>query len=86
MTRWTHRQPGVRQALDEAAAAKLSVKDTPGAHGHSWGYIDCVDLDCAERMRRLYVSSTPRNEHDEVSKIRRFIRKHEHKKESTGAR
>ena len=38
MTRWSHRQAEVRRALDEAASAGLRIKDTPGAHGHSWGY------------------------------------------------
>jgi hypothetical protein len=79
MTRWTHSQPEVRRALDDAATAGLKVQDTPGSHGHSWGYIDCTDSDCTKPMRRKYVNSTPQDQHDEASKIRRFIRKHDHK-------
>lgn len=45
------------------------------------GYIDCVHPDCTEPQRRLYVSSTPRDQDNEASKIRRFIRRHQHKKE-----
>jgi len=79
MPRWSHSQAKVRSALDDAAAAGLRVMDTPGSHGHSWGYIDCVYADCTNQVRRYYVDSTPRNQDDEASKIRRFIRKHEHK-------
>jgi hypothetical protein len=78
MTRWSHRQAEVRRALDEAASAGLRIKDTPGAHGHSWGYIDCTNADCAVQPRRYYVDSTPRSQGNEANKIRRFIRRHEH--------
>jgi hypothetical protein len=30
-------------------------------------------------MRRFYVNSTPQNQGNEASKIRRFIKKHDHK-------
>jgi hypothetical protein len=86
MTQWSHRQPEIRKALDEAVASGLRVKDTPGSHGHSWGYIDCAHLDCAVPTRRYYVDSTPRNQDDEASKIRRFIRKHQHGKEQAQVR
>jgi len=79
--RWSHRQPDVRHALDEAAKAGLRVKDTPGHHGHSWGYIDCTDLDCTNPIKRYYVDSTPESQSDEANRIRRFIRKHQHKDE-----
>jgi len=86
MSRWSHRQPAVRRALDDAVAAGLKVKDTPGSHGHSWGFIDCTNLDCTWPVRRYYVDSTPRNQDDEASKIGRFVRKHEHRKEGTRSR
>lgn len=80
MTRWSHSKPEIRGALDEADAAGLKVEPTE-TRGHSWGYIDCVHPDCTEPQRRLYVSSTPRDQDNEASKIRRFIRRHQHKKE-----
>jgi hypothetical protein len=87
MTRWSHSRPAVRRALNEAAEAALKVTPTT-SHGHSWGYIDCVDPDCTEPKRRHYVNSTPNDEGNAANGIRRFIRKHEHKKgsepESTG--
>jgi hypothetical protein len=62
----------------------LTVTPTT-AHGHSWGYIDCANDDCTDPRRRYYVNSTPRSQYDEADRIRRFIRKHEHKKpESSG--
>jgi hypothetical protein len=79
---WSHSQAGVRRALSDAADAGLTVKNTPKTHGHSWGYIDCADPDCTLPVRRYYVDSTPKNENDEANKIRRFVRKHEHKKEN----
>jgi hypothetical protein len=79
VSRWTHTQPEVRKALDDAVSAGLTVKDTPGSHGHSWGYIDCAFPDCMNPLRRYYVNSTPRSQYDEASRIRRFIRKHEHR-------
>jgi hypothetical protein len=80
--KWSHRQPKVRDALDDAdAATGLEVTDTPGSHGHSWGYVDCTYPDCTQPMRRYYVNSTPRSQDDEAARIRRFIRKHEHKEE-----
>jgi hypothetical protein len=81
MPGWSHRQAEVRRALDDAVEAKLTVRDTPGSHGHSWGYIDCTSLDCTVPARRLYVNSTPQSQGNEANKIRRFIRKHEHKDE-----
>jgi hypothetical protein len=74
MTRWSHRQAEVRRALHEAASLRLRIKDTPGSHGHSWGYIDCTNADCAVQPRRYYVNSTPQSQGNEASKIRRFIR------------
>jgi hypothetical protein len=71
----------VRQALNEAVAAGLRVKDTPGSHGHSWGYIDCTYADCTDPQRRLYVNSSPGRPGNWANKIRRFIKRHEHKKE-----
>jgi hypothetical protein len=67
--------------LDEAASLGLRIKDTPGSHGHSWGYIDCTNADCAAQPRRYYVNSTPQSPGNEANKIRRFIRQHEHKEE-----
>ena len=81
MTRWSHSKPEVRGALDEAGVAGLRVEPTPGSHGHSWGYIDCVDPDCPQPKRRLYVSSTPEDQDNEANKIRRFIGRHQHRKE-----
>jgi len=40
-----------------------------------------VDPDCTNPVRRYYVDSTPRNQDDEAAKIRRFVRKHEHRRE-----
>jgi hypothetical protein len=77
--RWSHRQPEVRKALDEAAQAGLRVKDTPGHHGHSWGYVDCTNPDCIDPVRRYYVNSTPQNEGNEAARLRRFIKRHQHK-------
>jgi hypothetical protein len=34
-------------------------------------------------MRRYYVNSTPRSQYDEADRVRRFIRKHEHKKQDS---
>ena len=81
MTRWSHSKPEVRGALDEAVAAGLKVEPTPDSHGHSWGYIDCVDPDCAYPRRRFYVDSTPQDQDNEANDIRRFIRRHQHGKE-----
>src|SRR5215467_7158963 len=78
MSRWSHRQAEVRSALDEAVLSGLRVKDTPGTHRHSWGYIDCTNADCAVQPRRYYVDSTPQNQGNEANRIRRFIRRHEH--------
>ncbi len=83
MPNWSHRQHEVRDALDDASAAGLKVQDTPGSHGHSWGFVDCTNLDCTVPVRRYYVDSTPKNQDDEASKIRRFIRKHQHGRERT---
>jgi hypothetical protein len=80
MTRWSHSKPEIRKALDEADADGLKVEPT-GTRGHSWGYVDCVHPDCPDKQRRLYVSSTPKNQDNEASKIRRFIRRHQHTKE-----
>jgi hypothetical protein len=80
MPRWSHPRPEVRRALDEADVAALKVTPTT-SHGHSWGYIDCTNDDCADPRRRYYVNSTPRSQYNEADRIRRFIRKHEHKKQ-----
>lgn len=80
MSKWSHSQPEVRRALDEADAANLRVVPTT-AHGHSWGYIDCVNLDCPNPQRRYYVDSTPKDQDNEANRIRRFVRRHEHRKE-----
>jgi hypothetical protein len=77
MTRWSHSKPEIRKALDDADAAGLKVEPT-AAHGHTWGYIDCVHPDCADPQRRLYVNSTPKDQDNEASKIRRFVRRHQH--------
>jgi hypothetical protein len=77
---WSHSKPEVRGALDEAAAVGLTVTPTT-SHGHSWGYADCTNPDCGDPLRRLYVNSTPRDQDNEANKIRRFIRRHEHRKE-----
>ena len=77
--KWSHRQAAVREALDEAVVAGLRVKDTPGHHGHRWGYIDCADLDCVDPMTRFYVNSTPTSAGNEANRIRRFVRRHQHK-------
>ena len=82
--KWSHRQAEVRAALDEAVKAGLSVRDTLGHHGHSWGYIDCPDLDCTDHLGRYYVNSTPRSAGDEANRIRRFIRRHQHKEDCAG--
>jgi hypothetical protein len=79
MPGWSHPRSEVRRALDEADRAALKVTPTT-ARGHSWGYIDCTDEDCADPRRRYYVNSTPRSQYDEADRIRRFIRKHGHKK------
>jgi hypothetical protein len=81
MTEWSHSRPEIRRALNEAEAAGLRVEPTPGSHGHSWGYVDCVHPDCANPLRRLYVNSTPQDQDNEANKIRRFIRRHQHRKE-----
>jgi hypothetical protein len=80
MTGWSHSKPEVRRALDEAQSAGLVVEPTT-SHGHSWGYIDCTDPDCADPKRRHYVNSTPQDQDNAATKIRRFIKRHEHKKE-----
>ena len=77
MPTWSHSRPEVRRALNEAKAAGLKVQPTT-SHGHSWGYIDCVDPDCGNPLRRLYVNSTPQDQDNEANRIRRFIRRHEH--------
>jgi hypothetical protein len=75
MPTWSHSKPEVRRALSEAHAAGLKVVPTT-AHGHSWGYIDCTEC-----SGRLYVNSTPANQDNHATKIRRFIQKHEHQEE-----
>jgi hypothetical protein len=82
MTRWSHSRPEVRGALDEADAAGLKVEPTD-TRGHSWGYIDCADPDCTNPQRRYYVNSTPKSQDAEASRIRRFIRHHQHRKEES---
>ena len=47
-----HPKKQIRAALDQADTARFKVSPTT-AHGHSWGYIDC--LNCAGRF---YVWST----------------------------
>jgi hypothetical protein len=74
-------KPRFEVPWDEALRAGLRVKDTPGHHGHSWGFIDCTPLDCGDPIRRYYVNSTPRSEGNEASRIRRFIRRHLHAEE-----
>lgn len=83
--RWSHSKPEVRRALDEASAAGLKVEPTPDSHGHSWGYIDCTDLDCGLPRRRFYVNSTPGSPSNHANDIRRFMKRHQHKK-GTGGR
>ena len=81
MTRWSHSRHEIRRVLDEADAVGLKVEPTE-TRGHSWGYIDCVHPDCPNPQRRYYVNSTPRDQDVEADKIRRFIRRHEHRKEA----
>lgn len=81
MPSWSHSKPEVRSALDEAAMAEMKVEPTE-TRGHSWGYLDCVHPDCSDPRRRYYVNSTPKNQHDEASKIPRFVRRHQHRKET----
>ena len=75
MVDWSHGEKEVRGALDDAATAGFTVKPTPHAHGHSWGYIDCT----AECGGRLYVWSTPQDPMEMARKIRKFMRRHDHK-------
>jgi hypothetical protein len=71
---WSHSKKEIRSALDDADEAGFRV--TPmEAHGHSWGYIDCVGHGCDGRF---YVWSTPEDEDIHARKIRRFIRRHDH--------
>jgi hypothetical protein len=79
MSEWSHSKKEVRQALDEAVAAGLTVTPT-AAHGHSWGYIDCPHTGCGGRF---YVWSTPGREGRHAKQIRRFIRRHEHNDEES---
>lgn len=79
MTRWTHRDKEVREALDEAVDRYFTVMPTPQRHGHSWGYIDCMEPGCGQRM---YVWSTPEPPANHAKQIRRFLQRHRHPKEA----
>jgi hypothetical protein len=71
---WSHSKKQVRQALDEIDLANFKVTPTE-AHGHSWGYIDCLNKAC---KGRFYIWSTPGDEDSHARKIRRFIQRHVH--------
>jgi hypothetical protein len=71
---WSHSKKQVRKALDEIDPEDFKVTPTE-AHGHSWGYIDCLNKAC---KGRFYVWSTPEDEDSHARKIRRFIQRHVH--------
>jgi hypothetical protein len=78
MREWSHGEKEVRKALTAAATAGLRVTDSAHAHGHSWGYIDCMHEDCEGR---LYIWSSPPDPAETAKKIGRFIKRHDHKEE-----
>lgn len=75
MPNWSHSKKQVRKALDEVDPADFKVMPTADAHGHSWGYIDCLYEAC---KGRFYIWSTPEDEDRHANKIRRFIQRHGH--------
>jgi hypothetical protein len=79
---WSHPKPEVNRALIEAWDAGLKVVPSHRRGGH-WGKVQCSNLDCAAPARTYIVSSTPGSQDDEASRIRRFIRRHEHKEDDT---
>jgi hypothetical protein len=79
---WSHPKPEVNRALLDAWTAGLQVVPSHRRGGH-WGKVHCNSMDCALQPRTYVVSSTPGNQHDEASRIRRFARRHEHKEDHT---
>jgi len=75
---WSHSKKQVRKALDEIDPAKFKVVPTE-AHGHCWGYIDCLHEDC---KGRFYIWSTPEDEDSHARKVGRFVQRHESHEES----
>jgi hypothetical protein len=69
--RWSHSKQQVRDALDDAYAAKLSVCETHA--GHRWGYVECKE--CGQSVS---VWSTPRDADNHAKQLRRFMQRHGH--------
>lgn len=79
MARRTHPKKEVRKALKELRAAGWTIETAVGGSAHRWGTATCPHLHPDESGRGSScvegVYSTPRNEKDHASRLRRALRR-----------